>query len=1695
MPPGGRGSRWRGGGRRGASSKQPCRDWQKTGTCRFGAKCRYSHDTSSHSTDSAQGKKVHDQPQRTAEQQGAKDNYNAWKRYIKTGPKPNDTKSMDGLWSGALEILNDEDRDSKQMLPRDLDDQDLKGREHIGALLSMVSGPNGHGTLVKLAHAFLAVMTHPAILNCLSVDTAVGGLYNYISGSHGRRMVPFLQRLNASLIEEHLNPTLSDSSTVIENILTTMTTALCELLRREPRAALHDDLPDFIESVATTLEAIDVVESSVTHHLVRNGLGQLRGIVARARGLVQEEEQEAPPSGVTTSVVASTYPRDINMPRDRHDNDKTDITQIQILPSEDEIRSDHAPFLPSTDLNQPHFLTDGVARHLDTHFRLYRHDCFGDVSEAIGGAIHAIENDPTILADTKYGLGNIRAYTYPKAHVRYISFDKQRRLEAQLSFPQPPEARKNSSSSKLEAWWQDSKRLEEGCLLCLLFLDDGQASLLFLTVTEKCTDRTKPLSLSSNTGQATITAKLATGRETDLEKLIGLNGHGRLGLLVEFPDVLLATFVPILENLQNMQRLSRLPFRQWIIPEHAPGRGMLAKTLDIPPPLYARKLNFTFSLEPILESSTHEFSIRPRSIMDEPVDLGMLEQRTKLDRGQCEALVAALTREYAFIQGPPGTGKSYIGVQIMRVLQHCKSKAELGPIIVICYTNHALDQFLEHLVEVGMEKIIRIGGRSRSEVLNGKNLRVVSKGESKTKSESYELAMGYKALEEMENTIKKTLGTLHRVSQQPKWTAVQAFLARRYGAIHRQFSRVDEQGFESVGRDPFDIWLSQKSDVPAQQLPVSINRLLLIATRNVHSVLPVYREQLVAHWAAEIRADATDSLFESVKEANMLHSHRTAIHDDVDRRVLQTADVIGVTTTGLAKRIASLQHVKSKVVICEEAGEVLEPHVLSALLPSVEHFIQIGDHQQLRPQINNHKLSLESQQGALYQLDRSQFERLASTNGNYPRAPVAQLNVQRRMRPEISALIRQTLYPGLVDHMSTQDLPNVVGMRRNVVWLDHDRLQDGPTADKHAKSHSNLWEVEMVHALVRHLVRQGVYRSSDIAVLTPYTGQLQKLRNTMRNDFEVVLSDRDQDTLRRDGFEIFESSPEGTDPQSQPPSRHTPLAQKKMSELLRMATVDNFQGEEAKVVILSLVRSNKEKKIGFLRTSNRINVLLSRAKHGMYLLGNAETCSSQPMWEQILAMLGADGAVGKSLGLCCPRHTNTEMQVSEPDDFARLSPEGLCGEECPLLYCQACVNKLDARVDLLEMKTYGEIDLDENPIVALACGHFFTAETLDGHLQMSSVYEQDLNGEYVALQDISAELAQAVPRCPDCQCPIRQYSTQRYNRMVNRAVMDETSKRFLVSGKDRLRALQHDLTVLEEGFEELDSKITAILGLNTTQHTASKTLKETMGIRGLYVERHAAVSKVRASIKSFCRQVSDKNQPAQKLHDAQIHALRTRSIDRVMRDVRITETVPNLPRDYRITMGASLMALHVDSILLLDSFRFRQRLQSNNTAFSGIKSIKNSEISDEDPSPRRFFEQCNLFIEQCSALTLPKFSVEAALLYARVARADQAWYHTLKTNVKDTSKYVEKAKSLLEKATELCAQPFESAEKLRLAVQESAKLLRREWYEEVSAEERKAIRDAMVSGPGGIATHSGHWYNCAQGHPVSLTQPQCVCAA
>ena len=98
------------------------------------------------------------------------------------------------------------------------------------------------------------------------------------------------------------------------------------------------------------------------------------------------------------------------------------------------------------------------------------------------------------------------------------------------------------------------------------------------------------------------------------------------------------------------------------------------------------------------------------------------------------------------------------------------------------------------------------------------------------------------------------------------------------------------------------------------------------------------------------------------------------------------------------------------------------------------------------------------------------------------------------------------------------NFPHVVGMRQDVFWLDHQNLEDQGHTDKQQRSHSNQWEVGMVAALVRHLVRQGEYTSNDIAVLTPYTGQVVQLRDFLRNDFEIVLSERDHDILAQEGL-------------------------------------------------------------------------------------------------------------------------------------------------------------------------------------------------------------------------------------------------------------------------------------------------------------------------------------------------------------------------------------------------------------------------------------------------------------------------------------------------------------------------------------------------------------------------------------------------
>ena len=191
-----------------------------------------------------------------------------------------------------------------------------------------------------------------------------------------------------------------------------------------------------------------------------------------------------------------------------------------------------------------------------------------------------------------------------------------------------------------------------------------------------------------------------------------------------------------------------------------------------------------------------------------------------------------------------------------------------------------------------------------------------------------------------------------------------------------------------------------------------------------------------------------------------------------------------MTTSGLAKNLPLLRKLNSKVLVCEEAGEVLEAHLLTALLPSLEHLILIGDHQQLPPRIQSYDLSRESSTGKRYALDVSLFERLVTaSNTDGKSIPYSTLETQRRMHPSISRLIRTTLYPNLRDSPTVEAYPPVPGLAKRLFWLDHSIHEDVAASDfDSTTSHSNTFEVEMTNSLVSHLVRQGVYAKEDIAL-------------------------------------------------------------------------------------------------------------------------------------------------------------------------------------------------------------------------------------------------------------------------------------------------------------------------------------------------------------------------------------------------------------------------------------------------------------------------------------------------------------------------------------------------------------------------------------------------------------------------------------
>ena len=706
-----------------------------------------------------------------------------------------------------------------------------------------------------------------------------------------------------------------------------------------------------------------------------------------------------------------------------------------------------------------------------------------------------------------------------------------------------------------------------------------------------------------------------------------------------------------------------------------------------------------------------------------------------------------------FIKGPPGCGKTFLGVKIVQLLLSLSPKLE-KPILLLTYKNHALDEFLKHMLEFcSIQDMVRIGGRSKEPELETCNLKYLMVNcdlypetqveiqnrreiedieeqiqdvleEVETSSYLTESSLVDELSEEQIKSLileagKESIPATYRLNRNfdsSTWTkqllndisethsSVKEFLqeALEIGVSDNEvdiacievFDKALTQWFpdlkelqtmkefqaESILRIESDTisqddmstsrgyqggdndYDSEEEDYVNQLLEMrmctggkqefrSNSPLISSGSESENGDILVSISDFSGAIAVNTQIRFQNSLWslDEVKRLKFLYSILNKkitrvyqeLNDLIERlkslknvreefennkrvEMLSKKKIIGVTITGASINHDLLHDIGPSVVIVEEAAEILEPSLLAALSPSIEHLILIGDHKQLRPQVDTYELC------KTFRFDKSMMERLIDSGFPYKR-----LTKQNRMRPEFSALLHD-IYPDLKDNLPlvSKNEPLKCIEKSMFFWCHDD-------PEKKDRTYTNIKEAERITALVMYLLWNGV-RPSEITVLAAYLGQTKLLRNKMKQEKANANNTKffqeiDERGIEREGF-------------------------------VQVQTIDMYQGDENKYVVVSLVRSNKENRIGFLKAMNRRCVAQSRAKCGMYFVGNINTmCGAKgSCWSEFISLMKKQGCVGYEFPLQCTKHKTTKYKAIDGDCIRAVNAkhELLCNQPC-----------------------------------------------------------------------------------------------------------------------------------------------------------------------------------------------------------------------------------------------------------------------------------------------------------------------------------------------------------------------------------------------------------------------------------------------
>ncbi|CAH1269009.1 ZNFX1 [Branchiostoma lanceolatum] len=967
-----------------------------------------------------------------------------------------------------------------------------------------------------------------------------------------------------------------------------------------------------------------------------------------------------------------------------------DFRVLTIIPTFNDINTDKEPFLRPNNVRGGY--TD-VDTYLDVQFRLLREDFVRPLREGIAEFLDMRRRG------SEHGHKTQDIHVYHDVHVVHPTYDNHG-IVYRIQF----------DSYKLK-WvrWQSSKRLICGSLVCLS--KDDLRTMHFATVVQS-----DPKELE----KGWVDVKFEQNH-SDVSQISATDTC----IMVESPTYFEA-YRHVLKGLQEVQE-GTMPFTKYIVDCDC------ADGVDPPEYLRGSRWDVTYDLSVVVVENAYSSLVRSVPVVRD--DLWPSAKDLNFDESQYRAFKLGLTKEFAVIQGPPGTGKTYIGLKIMQVLlrnsfewrRHCNR-----PILVVCYTNHALDQFLEGITEFCSQGIVRVGGQSKSEKLEVFQLNNIRHRKREAKEfPRYIRTRAYEAKCDMEHpqysmdtAIRQVMATqrgllseerlMPFMDREHRHSLMQEHLVARENELatgvkkngsvmadwlglgghfvklptldkqdqdtHEdekeeeekeeekekeeeeeeekeeeeeekveekeeekeeeegereeeeeeekeeekeeeeereeeeeidvmeeaelsddQYPLYDDDGLlngdeereyrwryvtEDLTIDLNSMHMQNKTQNPAQwQLQANrkstlrreLRKTEMMTYREVREVHNVWelelrdRWRLYRYWVARYCDGHRDSIARYGYEYEVATQELRELRNEEDRLIMEEATVIGMTTTGAAKYRSILQDIQPAVVIVEEAAEVLESHIVTTLSQQCQHLILIGDHQQLRPNPTVYELAKK------YNMDISLFERMINNDMQCQR-----LQLQHRMRPEFARLLTPHIYESLDNHESVLNYENIKGVSSNLFFVDHSHLEE---QDKDMKSHSNMHEARFMASFCRYLIQQG-YSPSQITVLTTYSGQLFNFKNVMPRECAAV----------------------------------------------RVSTVDNFQGEENDIILLSLVRSNDKDNVGFLKVDNRVCVALSRAKKGFYAIGNLTMLAkTSKLWTKVICRAKEDDLVCNAL--------------------------------------------------------------------------------------------------------------------------------------------------------------------------------------------------------------------------------------------------------------------------------------------------------------------------------------------------------------------------------------------------------------------------------------------------------------------------------